>query len=100
MTFKMLFFDRALLQQIAYLMNAACKEMTLEEAQLGKGLEISCAGDFAAVIHSTLKLLEAGTNSPENSCRIVAAMVLEKFDAAEGPKLDAKRTRSLDGSDP
>jgi hypothetical protein len=98
MTYKFIKYDRDILINIFYLITAASREMTLQEAQKPHRIDIPEPGDIACTIYTMLKLLETDKNMPVDGTRIVAELLLEKFNAVEGPKLDAKRTRSLDGS--
>jgi len=99
MTYRFIKYDRALLIQVCYLIMAASKEMTLHETLTPQEIKIAEPGDIACTIYTMLKLLETETNMPLDSTRIVAELLLEKFNAVEGPKRNAERTRPLDGSD-
>ena len=90
MNFKFLFMDTQLLQQIAYLIMAAGEGMTLAEANEGKGLRILTEEKTATVIHAVLKLIERETHMFENASREVAILILEHYNAIEGPKINGK----------
>jgi hypothetical protein len=86
MTYRFIQYDRAILIQIFYLITAASNEMTLQESQTPHRIDIPEPGDIACTIYTMLKLLETDTNMPLDGTRIVAELLLEKFNAVEGPK--------------
>ena len=86
MTYRFIKYDRDMLIQICYLIMAASREMTFKEASTPQQLPIAEPGDIACTIYTMLKLLETDTHMPLDGTRIVAELLLEKFNAVEGPK--------------
>lgn len=92
MAYRYIGYDRAILIQILYLITAASNEMTLQESQTSHRIDIPDPGDIACTIYTMLKLLETEMNMAVDGTRIIAELLLEKFNAVEGPKRNAERT--------
>jgi len=86
MAYRYIEYDQAILIQISYLIMAASRELTFAQASTPQYIPISDPGDIACTIYTMLKLLETDTNMPLDGTRIVAELLLEKFNAVEGPK--------------
>lgn len=86
MAYRYIEYDRAILIQILYLITAASNEMTLQESQTSHRIDIPDPGDIACTIYTMLKLLETEMNMAVDGTRIVAELLLEKFNAVERTK--------------
>jgi hypothetical protein len=86
MAYRYIGYDRAILIQILYLITAASNEMTLQESQTSHRIDIPDPGDIACTIYTMLKLLETEMNMAVDGTRIVAELLLEKFNAVERTK--------------
>ena len=86
MAYRYIEYDRAILNQICYLIMAASRELTFVQASTPQHIPIADPGDIACTIYTMLKLLETDTHMPLDGTRIVAELLLEKFNAVEGPK--------------
>jgi hypothetical protein len=88
MAYRYIEYDRAILIQICYLIMAASNGMTFKEASTPQHIPIAEPGNIACTIYTMLKLLETDTNMAVDGTRIVADLLLEKFNAVKGPKRD------------